>query len=849
MKWLKSILITDSDREDEMVKSVQEKFASFHALLEENNQTLKLISDLEEKSQGDYLFDMNYIASSLNQIRTGVKNIIENMIELGGDDYRPLRTRYAAIDSEIEKILPGKRPIEKDEYTLSFDDIGSEQSFSVGSKNAQLGEMKSKIGLPVPEGFAISAWAYKRFIEVNNLQAQISGQLQSLNIKCCEDLKRVSDDIRTLVQASPIPNDVAEAISDSYNELVKRIPAGRVSLRSSAIGEDTQFSFAGQYASFLNVKGDEVVDKYREVLASKFTPKAIYYFLSHELSESELAMSVGCVAMVDAAASGVVYTRDPVNPADECMLVNAIFGLGKYLVDGTLTPDVFRVSRNSGEIVEKQISLKPKRLTMNQAGGTVEEVVPENKQNTPAINEAHLKKLAEYAVKLEEHYGCPQDIEWAIDRNGRLFLLQTRPLRVLEPKDSGAEVDVSDFEALMSGGTTVCPGAGGGAVFHARGPGDLSKVPQGAVLVANNPFPGLITVMDKISALVTEVGGVASHMATIAREYRIPTLAGIEGTKTLPDGIEVTVDAAAGVIYRGIQEELITARKPEYDLFEDIDIFTLLEKMLVLISPLNLLHPSDPDFKAEKCRTFHDITRFCHQQAMEEMFSGAQAMAGREKISRRLKSDIPLQINLIYLDQKPSDLKGKRFVKEDEIASEPMNAFWGGVKYEGWPSRVPNPNFKGFITVVATNITTGARRDFSENSYAILSGEYMILSLRMGYHFNTIEAMCTDQPSKNYIRMQFKEGGASIDRRVRRIKLIMDILTEMGYEHHTKGDFLDSIVSYESREDTRYKLHQLGRLSMLTKQLDMALSNDAVAKWYTQDILRKLGIAPGKEGE
>ena len=848
MKWLKTLFTTDPDKEDEVILAIQEKFKCFHALLEANYQALKHISDLEEKSQGDYLFDMNYIADSLNQIRNGVGKIIHNMIELGGEPYLPLKEKFHHIDLQIEKFLPGKRLIEEDEYTIPLSQLNRERSFSVGSKNAQMGEMKSKIGLPVPEGFAVTAWAYKRFIDANNLQEQISEKLKSVNIKEYNDLVKVSDDIRRLVDSSPVPDDLAQAIRHSYDQLLKLVPHGKVALRSSAIGEDTQFSFAGQYASFLNVQGDEVVPQYRQVIASKFTPKAIYYFLSHELSESELAMSVGCVSMVDAAASGVVYSRDPVNPQNECILVNAIFGLGKYLVDGTLSPDVFMVSRDNGEIVESHISNKPIRLVMNEEGGTIRENVPPDKMNKPAVPEKILKRLAEYAVKLEEHYSTPQDIEWAVDRNGKLFFLQTRPLRVIEAKTSDVKLDVSNYKILIDkGATVVCPGAGGGPVFQAKSPADLPQVPQGAVLVANNPFPGIITVMDKISALVTAVGGVASHMATIAREYRIPTIAGVKGAEKLVDGTEVTVDATEGAVYQGIINELIEARKPEFELFQDTDMFTLLENILQHISPLNLKHPAEPNFIIENCQTFHDITRFCHQRSMEEMFAGAKSLAGKEKMTCKLKSSIPLQVNIIYLDQPPSALKGKRIISEDQIASQPMQAFWGGILQQGWPKVLPSTNLKGFMTVMATNMTTGARMEFSENSYAILSKEYMIVSLRMGYHFTTVEAMCSDEPSKNYIRMQFKAGGASVDRRVRRIKLIMDILSAMGYEHHTTGDFLDTMLTYEDKERIKHKLHQLGRIAMLTKQLDMALANDSITQWYTKDFLKKLGLNKNTE--
>ena len=460
LQELRDIVAEDQQGSGVTAQNIHAKFESFSKLLDNNNKTLKILSDMEEKAQGEYLFDIIYIRSSLEQVRSGVQAIIDNMIALGGYQYAPLKDRYREINARLERLLPENRPIEKDDYTIHYENLGSDRAWSVGSKNAQLGEMKTKIGLPVPEGFAISAWAYKHFVEMNDLQTRISDRIASVDFKRYEDLVRVSEEIQNMVISSPVPEDLAGAIRESVAQLDERAISKKFSLRSSAIGEDTAFSFAGQYATFLNVKEDQVLERYREVLASKFTPKAIYYFLSHDLSESELAMSVGCVDMVDAAASGVVYTRDPVRPDDGCLLINSVYGLGQYLVDGTLTPDVFRVSREDLSVKESHLSVKPVKLVMSPEGGTTEEAVPDSEQSLASISESHVQALAEHALKIENHYSGPRDIEWAIDREGRLFLLQSRPLQVFEAKSPSSLPDLSKLEVIMSGGTTVCPGAG-----------------------------------------------------------------------------------------------------------------------------------------------------------------------------------------------------------------------------------------------------------------------------------------------------------------------------------------------------------------------------------------------------
>lgn len=844
MSWLADILEKLKGEPASCLKDIQDKFSSFLAILNNNNKVLAFISDMEEKSQGDYLFDVNYIRGAVEKIQGGVRTIIEEMVRLGGDKYNTLWDKYFQINKEIEGILSGRQAIERDEYIIPFERLGRDKNFSVGGKNAQLGELMSRLGVPVPKGFAITAWAYKRFIEENNLQERITKLINSVDIKNYKDLEQVSAKIQELVRGAEVPEDLKDAITKQVRNMKKEKRISGFSLRSSAIGEDSLLSFAGQYATYLNVRARDIPDRYRDVLAGKFTPKAIYYLLSHSLSEADLAMSVGCVEMIDASASGVIYTKDPVHPEDDTLIINSIFGLGKYLVDGTLTPDEFRLSRSSFNITSKQIVPKPMRMVMREDGGTVDEPVPSSEQEQASLTDEQIKLLAEYALKIEKHYGAPQDIEWAIDREGRIFFLQTRPLRVVRTRVGTLEPDASAWKVLVKGGVTASPGAGAGPVYFAESLSDLPSVPDGAVLVAPHPFPGIITVMDKIQALVTEVGGVASHMATIAREYRLPTLVGVKPTgrtlfEILQERQAVTVDATAGVIYDGVHEELIQTRKPDCEFFEDSPIYSLLTRVLDKISPLNLINPASPDFTPQNCRTYHDITRFTHQKSMEEMFLGVEGLKHKESLGCKLKSDIPLQVFTIYIDRENPN---KKFLEEDEIDSEPMKAFWSGVKKEGWPS-TPPANIKGFISVMASTMGQSERPSFSESSFAVLSKEYMVVSLKMGFHFSTIEAMCTDEPTKNYIRMQYKDGGASLERRIRRINLISEILKRIGFENMSHGDFLHSQIAYCSKEVIKDRLYILGRLTIMTKQLDMALSNDSIAQWYLNDFLTKLGLA------
>jgi pyruvate,water dikinase len=834
----------DSSIPRQALKKIEAKFQHFQAILERNNQVLKQMTEMEERLHDNEPVELSYVVSSVRDIREGVAEIVDKMIELGGDDYLSLKEAFERCNWEIEQLQPTTAEIPEDDYVIPLERIDRDRAPSVGNKCAQLGELKNKLGLPVPDGFAISAHAYSYFIEYNNLQSRINERLRRVNIDDYEELERVSAEIRHMITSGKVPDVLAHLIRNACRELRERPGVYRFSVRSSAIGEDSHYSFAGQYATFLNCTFREVVERYRDVLASKFTPKALYYLATNALIEHNLAMGVGCMAMVRADASGVIYTRDPVNPQDNVLLINSIFGLGKLLVDGHQTPDTIRVRRSNGTLISTHTAFKPNRLVLREEGGTIEEPLSSSAHDRLSITEEQIGQLYSYALKIEQHYQTPQDIEWAIDHLGEIKILQSRPLQLVDEREAES-VDMTGAEVLASGGTKVFPGAGSGPIFHVTSPGDIPGIPGGAVVVAPHPFAGLITVMGKVNGLITAVGGIASHMATIAREFRVPTLVGVDNAWELTEGEVVTIDGLRGVVYRGGHPELVASRSSDGRHGRE-GSYSLLKAILNRISRLNLIRPADPDFVPENCQTFHDITRFAHQMALKEMFQAAIELEGPGQLGVHLQTEIPLDVHIVCMGNDRLRHENKTVITEDEILSHTLKAIWDGIKMEGWPSM---GHQKGIPTGMTTsNMSEEKRRTFAEDSFAIVSGDYLLLSLRMGYHVSTIETYCSDSVTKNFIRIQLKQGGAKRDRRIRRIQLITDILTVLGFDHMGSGDFLDSMIAYQDYDSIIEKLKLLGRLTILTKQLDMALSSDAVTDWYKDDMLRILGLAEDQDG-
>ncbi|MDA3843905.1 MAG: PEP-utilizing enzyme [Candidatus Kapabacteria bacterium] len=598
MRWFRKLIKAEAPRKinTEGLEEIRKKFEHFMGVLEYNNIVLKTISDMEEKSQGEFLFDINYIQNSISEVYDATETLIANLNKLGGDDYILLTEQYVEIKIVLEQMISNKHHVRRDNYTYNIHEVNCNKSESVGHKMSQLGELSSVLQIPIPDGFCVTAYSYVQFLNSNNLQEKISERIKSVNIENFEDLEKISADVQHLIYDAEVPKDLADAILNEYKLMTEVKKNLKMSVRSSAIGEDGELSFAGQYATFLNVTEKDLLYRYKGVLAGKFTPRAIYYFLSHSLNESELAMSAGCLEMINSQISGVIYTCDPVHPDKDYMVINSIFGQGEYLVDGSATPDVFKVSRKTRNVVESSVAVKTKQLILNPDGGTMVARVPEVLKTAISLNAEQISLLVDYADKIEAHCAEPQDIEFTIDSSGKMYIMQSRPLLVMRTETSVTMPDTSSMKLLAAGGTTVCPGGGIGEVFHVRSHEDLAHVPDGAVVVAVNPFPELITVMEKAAAMITRVGGVASHLATIAREYRLPSIVGNVHIDKLEDGQLVTVDATNTAIYAGKHTELVEALKPEFDLFDDNPVFSLLKRVLAKLSPLNLMRPSSPDF-------------------------------------------------------------------------------------------------------------------------------------------------------------------------------------------------------------------------------------------------------------
>jgi pyruvate,water dikinase len=438
---------------------------------------------------------------------------------------------------------------------LWFKDVGKHDTPSAGGKGANLGEM-TQAQIPVPPGFIVSAQAYTRFIEQAGLRPVIEKLLSPLDYNDSAQLQRVSEEIKTLIRSTPVPQQTATEIKKAYRQLGD----GPVAVRSSATAEDlADASFAGQQATFLNIVGeDEVVEAVRACWASLFEARAIFYRADKGFEHMKVAIAVPVQRMVQSLRSGVMFTLEPVSGDRSKITIEAVFGLGEAIVSGEITPDLYVLDKASLRILEKRVVNQERQFVRNpqangDGGANVWLPVPDELARQRKLSDEQIVALATIGKRVEEHYGFPQDIEWA-EEGGELYILQTRPVTALAV--AGVEAGEAEETApLLLSGSPASPGAAAGSVRIVVSASEIDQVQKGDVLVAEMTTPDFVPAMKRAAAIVTDRGGRTCHAAIVSRELGIPGVVGTgEATTRLRNDQLVTVDGSQGKVYDGRAE-------------------------------------------------------------------------------------------------------------------------------------------------------------------------------------------------------------------------------------------------------------------------------------------------------
>ncbi len=435
-----------------------------------------------------------------------------------------------------------------------FQELSKDDVPIAGGKGANLGEM-TRAGFPIPPGFVITADAYWHFVNSTGIKDKIFEILRNTNLDDPQALWNASQEIQKLFLEHEIPEDLKNEILQNYHGLSNMFGEHEsfVAVRSSATAEDLpDASFAGQQATFLNVKGEqEVLEAVKKCWASLWTARAIHYRTEMGFDHEKVALAVVVQKQIHSKKSGVMFTADPVSNDTSKIVIEASWGLGESIVSGEVTPDTYIVDKSSLKILEKHINEKRIMTVYDyEKRENVKVPVPDDMKNTQCLTDEEIVRLAEIGRKIEEHYRHPQDIEWAIDDTG-MYIVQARNITTLDKGKKEEEAIVKDAKVLVKG-IPASPGVGSGKVKIILGPEDFGKFEKGDVLVTTMTNPDMEPLMAKASAIVTDEGGLTSHAAIVARELGVPCVVGTgNATKVLKEGMLVTVDATHGVVYEG----------------------------------------------------------------------------------------------------------------------------------------------------------------------------------------------------------------------------------------------------------------------------------------------------------
>jgi pyruvate, water dikinase len=796
------------------------RYETLRQVLRKNGKVLQLLNDLEA--------DLNHLSRHDYKIRRPLKRLLaetllmaQELNLLTHDQYSDLYDIIFNIGSKIDSATKEAWNPKDQPLIVTLDDDDCLNSTLVGGKALGVARLRRLFPDSVPPGFIITTAAYRLFLEENQLMDRI--RLLLFNIETVMDqneFRSRTQTIRDLIRSAYVPKEVSGAIARNASKFTKVVSSGWA-VRSSATSEDEHFSFAGQFESLLSVDFHQLADAYRFVLSSRFSDRAVTYRLHCGFCEVDTPMAVLFMPTIDPQATGVIYTTNPQELDSHTMLVNTVPGLGEAFVRGTEKADIFYISREE----------KPRMIKVHSASGRLEQ--------TNYLSTEKLFEIGSIGYRASRSFGHEMDIEWAMDKQGKMWLLQGRRINIAtveKIKENKSKKSI----ALAEGGITIFPGRAEGSVVWLSSGTDPSSVPKGSVLVVNQPTPELAVVLPRIAALLATEGNPAGHLAALLREFAVPGIFQLGNQiKRLIFKTVVSVDATNRKIYDGslwpevkdiVLSRMASAQReprsgPLYD----------------LISALSLTDPHTPSFKSKNCRSIHDIIRFIHEMSIRSMFTfgdDQNHLWPKTKRMRRLHTTFPLKLNLIDLDESISDMK--KVINPEQIQSIPFQALWRGLSDPGlpWSERWEGQFFNlpsGFREAVLGG-GKGPRRP-SDDNYVMVAADYMNLNARMAFHYAMIDALVSKGDENNHVHFWFHGGGAADENRTRRARFIEQVLRQLRFGVDRHGDLVSAWLRRYPMAESEKALESIGRLMVCARQLDMLMKNESSTNLYVERFL------------
>lgn len=814
-------------RTSSAVSYITARYHIFRALLDSNTQAVELITELDWRLRSSG--KPEELRGKIGRLIDLAADMAEKLNRLDNGGHELLFAVHQKIAGQLRQLVDQLPTPPVLPPCLPLSALQPQHRAAAGGKAASLAGLKNEAGLPVPDGFVITAQACRTFLEQNNLFLRLAGILRrdaggDFPVEAVEAVQQA-------ILEAPLPAELARQLKEAALPFFSNNKG--LAVRSSALTEDgRQHSFAGQFGTVLNVVDQPALESaFRKVVASAYSRRSLSYRQHAGLDPLDFDMAVLCLEMVRPKAAGILLTRSPM-PEHDGMLISGVFGLGEAAVAGSEPADLYLLDRHGKMDPERSvIAEKLNRLVCLAGGGVGSEPLPQNERRKPVLNEAQISTLAKWGAALVERSGLDQDLEWACTAGGRLLLLQARPQ---VNTGSRALVSRAAGPVLLDGGITAAVGVATGMVHPVRNRQDLQDLPDGPViLVMRQSLVDAVAVIDKVAGLIVDLGNPADHLALVARESAIPMLCGLGNASEKLDADQwVSIDAGNGTVHAATEEAIAAARlraaapaKTEAPPPAD----PLIDGIRRLIVPLNLTDAFGPTFTIRECKSLHDIVRYVHEKGVLAMFeAGDLALEKGGRAVHVLDSGVPFLINIIDLGGGLSpEALGQRRITPAAVLSVPFRALWDGVSTPGlhWG---PPPGGVNMGSVMSNWITDHkSARPIGMPNYAIVSRDYLNLNARMDFHFAMIDSVCGLDSRSNYLRFRFKGGGTAIRQRRRRALCIARILEEHGFYTDVRDDLINASLQGVAAQMIVDKLVVLGRLLGFTRLLDAVMGDDS----------------------
>ncbi|MBM2816281.1 MAG: hypothetical protein HW421_3043 [Ignavibacteria bacterium] len=849
----------------------KKKFQYFQALLSANDDAHKYLSELGEILLSGKHFSKGQVTKLFHGLAGRTEFICKQLILLSNGKYIDLLDKFKEIESNSSKLLNAHVycPIgwnckdmncsdckeqqnlpESQPYFINLYDAGSSNEILIGSKMSRLGEIRHLPGINIPDGFCLTVRLFEDIMLNDNIREKKNKIFYDVDFQDLSEVQKACVQAQQLILSSGLPPHIEEIILKAYEDTFGSEPNVKLAVRSSARGEDSaHYSFAGLHRTELNIGKSNLIDAVIEVLISKYSLESVIYRYYTGLRDEDMPMSVGCIRMINSQCGGVLFTADPSGKHDG-IIIQAVRGLGSIVVEGKAQPQEYLVEHSrEAELISFKPGQQVFKTIPNVSDGLAKVSIMPHLSIEPCLQSENIKELVNVAITIEEYFNYPQDIEWSIDSNGKLYILQTRPL-IFEKEhinEKSLNYDIKDldkkYEILFNGGECASRGVAHGKVFVIDKLKDIKEFPKGAILVAKRNIPEFASLIHKLSAVITNIGSTTGHLSIIARESGIPVLTNtVNAASILKTGDEITVFTDEKRVYKGKVEEIMDLFKSstyEDDSFMNSPLYRIWHSMTKFIFKLNLTKMNVPNFAPNYCETIHDVIRFSHESAMREMFSLYENSQDSNSDTHHLKFEIPLDIYMIDLGNGLKECNSIN-VTTEYILSEPFLALIKGWKSPGirWGGPLP-VDFKGFANIMYTNINDASKteRNIGSRSYALISRDYLNFFSRLGYHFSRLDALASDEIHSNYINFHFRGGAADFTRRVRRATAIRRILESLNFTAFRNDDNVVAKIMNVDKESILNLLCEVGRLMGAIRNTDVTMLNDKNIDEFVQYFL------------